>query len=851
MSPRPHRDRWLAAACAGVVLAGLAPGVATADQRGPAGPDPTHDASPGVYVVTLRDLPTGSYDGRVRGFPATRPVAGQRFDRTRPAVAAYRGWLLARQDGLLHEIGDPAVLYRYTTALDGFAARLGTDQVKALRSSAQVALVERSVTRPVDGIGGARASAAAGVVRTRSGGPDRAGHGTVIGVVDTGIWPESPSFAGLPQTHPGRSPHLRGFHGACAAAQEWTARACDDKVVSARWFVRGFGAGAVARSEYLSPRDATGHGSHVASTAAGDPDVRVRIDRQGFGSLTGTAPAARIAVYKACWSAPDPADDGCTTADTVAAVDQAVADGVDVLSSAIAGSADARDSVQRAYLGATTAGVVVAASAGNDGAGSAHNAGPWVATVGASSRPGHDGEVRLGDGQVLRGTMVSDVPVRRARLVDGADVVVPGVPRSRARLCAPGSLSAAEVEGAVVVCERGIIARVDKSVAVLRAGGVGMVLVNTRPGPTDADVHAVPTVHIDRAAGRRVRAYLHATGDHATAALRPSTGTPAGGPRLAPFSAGGPVDDLLKPDLTAPGVAVLGAVAPPSDSGRMFDLLSGTSAATPRVAGLAAYLRSVHPTWSPARVRSALMTTAHDLTGSPAPLAAGAGELSPRAALDPGLVLDVSIADWRRWLAGDLRTPALNLPSVSVPDLVGATTVRRRVTNVGHRSETYVATVRAPRGVAVTASPQVLTVRPGRSRTIVLRMSVSPGARLGVWGTGRLTLGSGRHTVRLPLAVRPREVAAPTGVGTVAHRGEVIVHARSGWLRPVRLRATPLVAATPTTLTLRPGEFDTAHPRSDADTDAEPVLVPRGTELARFRLVAHDPGDDVDLYLYR
>ena len=224
----------------------------------------------------------------------------------------------------------------------------------ALRASPAVGSSSRSLLG-LDGPGGVWAA---------HGGPENAGRNVVIGVVDTGIWPDNPSFTGLPQRTPGTAGHLPGFHGACDAAQEWTAEDCNDKVVSARWFVKGFGEENVATAEYLSPRDGTGHGSHVASTAAGDNGVRVEVDGQRFGTTSGMAPAARLAVYKACWTAPDPTQDGCTTADTVAAVDQAVADGVDVLNYSVSGSDRLDDSVERAFLGATAAGVFVATSAG-------------------------------------------------------------------------------------------------------------------------------------------------------------------------------------------------------------------------------------------------------------------------------------------------------------------------------------------------------------------------------------------------------------------------------------------------------------------------------------------------------
>lgn len=372
MIPRPY---LVTSAFALLVGSGL--GGALAAPASAASGDPARATTPGIYVVSLAAPPAASYSGGVDGLRATRPVGGARFDRTRPAVAAYTSWLRARQDRVLRRVGDPAVLYHYTTALDGFAASLTGEQVRRLRATPGVLSVERSTrqhadaTRSAAGVGSS-SRALLGLDGTRGawarhGGPDRAGRGVVVGVVDSGIWPGNPSFDGLADRTPGTAPGLPGFHGACDAAESWSPDDCSDKVVSARWFVKGFGAENTASAEYLSPRDGSGHGSHVASTAVGDHGVRVAVDGEHFGTTSGMAPAARLAIYKSCWAGPDPSDDGCATADTVAALDQAVADGVDVVNYSVSGSSRRDDTVERAFLGAASAGVFVATSAGNGG----------------------------------------------------------------------------------------------------------------------------------------------------------------------------------------------------------------------------------------------------------------------------------------------------------------------------------------------------------------------------------------------------------------------------------------------------------------------------------------------------
>ena len=829
--------------------------------------DSARSVAPGTYVVTLAAPPAAAYAGGRDGLQPTQPRTGARYDRTRPAVRAYTRALLGDQDEVLARIGNPKVAYRYTTALNGFAATLTSEQVQELRGVPGVVRVERSIKQHVDRVRAAPLVGSSsrdllgldgpGGAWARQGGTDRAGRGVVVGVVDTGIWPESPSFGGLAQMSPGTAAGLPGFHGACAPAEEWTVDQCTDKVVSARWFLKGFGEENVASQEYLSARDATGHGSHVASTAAGNYGVRVQIDGQRFGVTSGMAPAAHLAIYKACWTAPDPADDGCSTADTVAAVDHAVADGVDVLNYSVSGSEEQDDSVERAFLGAASAGVFVAASAGNRGAvpGSVGHVAPWVTTVGASTHHVFQGAVRLGDGTSFVGAMVSDRAVRSTGLVLGSGVAAPGAtPRAAAR-CQAGTLDALEAQGKIVVCDRGGGARVDKSAAVADAGGAGMVLANTRAQGVDADVHAVPTVHLDAAQAAAVKAYARRGGGRATATIDPSGRDDAPVPAIAHFSGRGPAraagGDVLKPDLTAPGVSVLGAVAPPSNSDRAWDLVSGTSTSAPHVAGLAAFVSGVHRDWSPARIKSAMMTTAYDLHGRHNPLVEGAGHVNPVAFLDPGLVFDTEPSVWQGVAAGRVPARTVNTPSLAIGDLVGRGTVVRRVTNVSNRREVYSVRLRGLAGVDIQAFPATIALAPGQSRTVQLRVTARPSATVDRQVTGWLVWQGERHRVRIPVTVRPTVVAAPSRVAARADRGQVVVQGRSGNGRTVKLRSTGLVPARTTPVALTPGTFDVAEPEVDADTKRTDVAVPEGTDVARFAATDSGGSADVDLYVYR
>ncbi len=564
----------------------------------------------------------------------------------------------------------------------------------------------------------------------------------MIGVIDSGLAPEGPVFSDVPGL--GRRPV--DFRGECQPGDpgaDWDEQACDGKVVAARWYVEGFGVDSVRTSSSLSPRDTHGHGTQMASIAAGNPRASVRVGEQRLGPFSGAAPQARLAVYKACWSAPDPDDDGCATADLVSAIDQSVTDRVDVLTLAVAGPAGF-DTVERALLGAAEADIVVTAAAGNAGTDQyAAHPSPWVTTVGGTVLSQRRGRVieQGADAIPLEGAMSAPQGVPAAPLVDAVEARVADATAPQARACVPGSLDAAKVAGRVVLCQRGQVGRIDKSETVALADGVGMILVNTGPGSVEADLHRIPTVHLDERAGRVLRDWMRGQ-DRPRVALAP-LGLVREQPAVPPWSsAGDPRSSVLKPDLVAPANGVLSAV-PVEANSTPWDFVSGTSAATARTAGAAARLISRRG-WDAVQVRSAMATTAAPLPRI-SELRSGAGRLKTDRIDTPGLVYEQDRFDFRAWLEG--RRSDLNTPSLL---LAGSTTeATRRVTNVGNRA-TYFSSRAVGFRQRVRVSPAAVRLAPGESAEFTV--TARGAARRSddgyvVWR------GANRTTTRIPVVI--------------------------------------------------------------------------------------------------
>jgi len=833
------------------------------------------------YVVQMDGAPVVAYEGGVAGLPATKPAKGEKIDPNSTKVKKYVDHLTKKQDQALAKVGAKNnKIYSYVYSFNGFAAELTPAQVADLKAQSDVVQVwqdeeffaDTSTTPDFLGL-------------TAEGGlwdMGYTGEDVIIGIVDSGIWPESMSFTdrtGIgPNDQTGKLGYqqIPGWHGKCVPGEDFNASMCNQKLIGAQYYNAGYGGNAGIDAdrpwEFNSARDYNGHGSHTASTSGGNAGVPAEVSGVDLGTINGMAPRARISAYKALWSNEDGSQSSGFTVDLVAAIDQAVADGVDVINYSISGSTTLMNSsVGISFLYAADAGVFVAASAGNSGPTSstvAHN-NPWLTTVAAGTHDRYyEGSVALGDGELYYGASIDSRGAGPAPLVYAGDAGDP--------LCAIGSLDPAIVAGNIVLCDRGIYARVDKSYAVMEAGGIGMILGNVAPSSINADLHYVPTVHVDENARALIYDYIE-TATNPTATLTGGLNSVVEAPEVAAFSSRGPAlagaGDLLKPDIMAPGVDILAAVAPPGNNGRNFDFYSGTSMSSPHIAGIAALIIQAHPDWSPMMVKSALMTTASTVTneGNPIPggyFDYGAGQVVPNSAYDPGLVYDAGWNDWLAFLcetstavgAGtcnaleslgySLDPSDLNYPSISIGALPGSQTVTRTVTNVGPAG-TYTVSVDAPAGIDVAVDPSSITLATGESASYTVTFTGNASVIANAWTFGSLTWSDGTHNVTSPITLYPVAIAAPAEVYGSGTDGSLDFDVTFGYMGDYTAAPHGLEPALMTEGYVEDDPGDSFSPFGPGTT-LHMIDVPAGSAYARFSLFDDytDGNDDLDLYVY-
>ncbi|KAK9052748.1 hypothetical protein SSX86_029378 [Deinandra increscens subsp. villosa] len=700
------------------------------------------------------------------------------------------------------ERADEAMIYSYNKQFNGFAAMLHEEDATTIAEHPDVATVIQSKGRKL------HTTHSWDFLKLEKNGfvgpsslwsKARFGENIIIANLDTGVWPESKSFS-----PDGYGPIPSKWKGGC---ENDTLVPCNNKLIGAKYYNKGYEARSKVKMDpsMNNPRDHNGHGSHTLSTAGGNFVPGVSVNGIVVGTAKGGSPRARVAAYKVCWP-PTPQGGECEDADIVKGLETAIHDGVDVISASIGLTpADYMDDgVAIASFHAVQKGITVVFSAGNDGPvpGTVSNVAPWVITVGASTIDREfQSFVELANGLNLKvqtsypySTRIKHVQTLAgfwilSNLIYGANAKAENATVMNATLCAQGALDPKKVQGKILVCLIG--GNVYSGTQAALAGAAGMILCNDKAHGDQIipAAHVLPATFITYADGLRLYAYLDSTKEPLGYITRPEAAInikPA--PIMAGFSSRGPnpvTPDILKPDITAPGVDIIAAVSEDKKPVLPYDKMSGTSMSCPHVAGVVGLLKSLHPDWSPSAIKSAIMTTATvkdnrrsvmlDETKNEAnPFSRGAGHINPNRAMNPGLVYDLTANDYLDFLCTrgynetviqkfsdqPYKCPEnnsildFNYPSITVYNLNGTVTVTRRLTNVGPPG-TYTAGVKSPVGISVEVKPNILAFgKKGEVQKFELTMKADGTSVIKDYVFGELVWSNGKHFhVKSPIVV--------------------------------------------------------------------------------------------------
>jgi len=892
-----------------------------------------------VYIVQLKTPSAAEYHAKIvksgfgRTFSGNQKVA-RTFDKSSASIQSYTQRLTDEQNRVLTKTAPSAEkIYSYLFSLNGFAVRLTEAQAAKMEHTPEVLHIWEDEIRPLTTRYSARFLGLFDDEVGLRGKPGLDGEGIIIGVIDSGVSPEHPA---LSDTREADRPRLcrsswgensllgrwlcrrfkkradqilfdppENWNGICQIGPQFAAENCNNKLIGARYFFDGaVASGPIDNNEIFSARDVDGHGTHTSTTAAGNK-VSASIFGTSFGKVEGMAPRARIATYKACWLRPGETRSSCNTSDLANAIDMAVADGVDIINYSVGNSRrdlTAPDDI--ALMAAAKAGVFTVVAAGNDGptlgtigspAGS-----PWIITVAASSREGsHSLEAMQVDAPAA---IAGKFAVREASFTppldesdpieaslvladDGDDTLADGSSGTTFDACEPLQNSG-DIAGKIAYIQRGGCGFDIKIGYAEDAGAIAVVVFNiagdpiVMTGPPGAV--NIPAVMVGQADGTLILDEINA-GSNVDVVLDKSffLSVEDTGNIMGSFSSRGPapVPDVLKPDVTAPGINILAGFSPDSAnsmSGENFAFLTGTSMSTPHVAGVAALLKQKHPGWSPAVLRSALMTTAYQEVNQPDgetpanPFDFGAGHIDPNRAVDPGIVYEITDDEFDAYACG-IKSPAvaparcealsssglsfepadLNQPTIALSRLTSTRAITRRITNVSDTQESYQADVSAPVGIAVSVTPGSVTLGPGQSVTFDVTFTYESGP-LDLWRFGSLTWTSADHAARSVLAVRPTSITAPAEVGSFGGAGSLSFPVEFGYngaynakVHGLRLPLvlTGFVASDPTkTFTPRNGDGVTSHT----------YVVPADQAFLRFSLFDSltDGEDDLDMFVF-
>ena len=716
-------------------------------------------------VVKLDYDAIGSYRGYLPGYAATSPgTTNKSLKANKAAVDKYTKYIGRMEDKARSTVSKLIPRAKVTQSLrlayGGFSALVPANQISKLLKVPGVAAVQRDKLNKPQAVEEPWQFINADDVWPSLGGLPNAGSNVTVADLDTGIWPENPMLADN-----GTIPAPTGGPYACEFGDGVNplygpAFACNDKLVGAHVDLNTYLAviGAepdefcVAATGPCSARDSEGHGTHTATTAAGNYVDHAPIFGIDRGPTSGIAPGAHVIAYRVCL------EQGCFSSDSAAAVGQAIADDANVLNFSISGGRNPfTDVVELAFRDFYASGGLANASAGNAGPGAAtaDHAGPWENTVGAS----YPSRLYLttlhltasnADTLDLTGSSITQ-PISSATPVVMATSV--GGYTGGASCNTP--FAAGSVSGRIVACARGNPAgRAASSFNVLQGGGAGMVIYNTVHQDLFTDNFWVPTVMLDAGTTPQIPhdtepflAFMSGhTGVTATFPTGTATATSAGD-IMTTFSSRGPLGDWIKPDITAPGIEILAGNTPEPAAasvasgppGENFQAIAGTSMSAPHATGVAALVFAAHPTWTPGQVKSAMMTSSvQDVLKpdgvTPAdPFNDGAGSIRANRAVKPTVTFDESAADYAALASDPLGRIDANLPSVNATTMPGTITTTRTMKNVTSVAQPFLVSTTATGG-NITVSPSSFSVTPGGSKTITITIhgeSLSPGQYFG------------------------------------------------------------------------------------------------------------------------
>ncbi|XP_004494157.1 subtilisin-like protease SBT4.15 [Cicer arietinum] len=670
-------------------------------------------------------------------------------------------------------------IHSYGKSFNGFVARLLPHEAEKLQGEKNVVSVFPNTYRRLHTT---RSWDFLGMPLKVKRNPNIESH-IIVGVLDTGIWVDCPSF-----NDEGFGPPPSRWKGKCVMGANFTG--CNNKVIGAKYFNLDPDGPTIANP---SPVDNQGHGTHTASTAAGAMVRGASLYGIGKGTARGGVPSARIAMYKVCWSI------GCSDMDMLAGFDEAIADGVNLISVSIGGpSRDFfADPIAIGAFHAMKRGVLTSCSAGNDGPRpmSVENVAPWILTVAASTVDRKfTTQVAFGDRKNVTGLSINTFspekkmyPLTSGLLAANLSGEGYGNPSG----CDYGTLNKDKVIGKIVYCTEGTGS---PDLTIKELGGAGTIV-----GVVDEDeasyATVIPGAYVDMyTAGKNIELYINST-KNPQAVIYKTTSTNVPAPYLASFSSRGPQQitrNILKPDLAAPGLDILAAYSklasitgyPEDTRFDVFNIISGTSMACPHATAAAAYVKSFHPDWSPAAIKSALMTTATPLkvNGNFSELGSGSGQISPVKALHPGLIYDIRMNSYISFLCkqgynstsiGILigsknfnctsvkpapGTDGLNYPTMHIQLLSPSSRISavfyRTVTNVGYGASTYKAKVTAPKGLSVEVIPDTLKfsrLHQDLSFKVVLKGPPMPDETQTL--SASLEWNDSQHSVRSPIIV--------------------------------------------------------------------------------------------------